>query len=108
MQNDFEISPAELQAKLIAKMPLILIDVREKEEYDICCLKEAQLISIRDLPSRAGELDAGAEMVLYCHHGMRSLQAALWLRKNGFPNVKSLSGGIEAWAEEIDPSMERY
>lgn len=66
-------------------------------------------IPMGDLPSRTNEeLDPDAHIVLYCHKGMRSLNAALWLREQGYSHAQSLSGGIDAWAEAVDPTMARY
>ena len=103
-----EITPEELKAKLDRGEKIILVDVRRGNEYAICHLKEARLIPLAELPNRLGELSPKDSIVLYCHHGMRSAQAAAWLEKKGFKNAKSLAGGIDAWAEEIDPSMPRY
>ncbi|OGW85021.1 MAG: rhodanese [Omnitrophica bacterium RIFCSPHIGHO2_02_FULL_46_11] len=103
-----EITPQELKTKLDHGDKITVIDVRQPNEHAICRLKEAKLISLPELPNRLGELNPEDSIVLYCHHGMRSMQAALWLQQKGFKNVKSLMGGIDAWAEEIDPSMGRY
>ena len=103
-----EITPQELKSRLDQKENLLLIDVREPDEYDICRIEGSKLIPMRELPGKLDELDPKNSIVLYCHHGMRSLQAVNWLRKQGFDKTESLQGGIEAWAEEIDPKMERY
>jgi adenylyltransferase/sulfurtransferase len=86
----------------------LLLDVREPVEWDIVHLDGATLIPLMTLPARVGELDPRAELVVYCHHGMRSLQAVEFLRAAGFSHARSLAGGIEAWAEEIEPAMNRY
>ena len=103
-----EITSEELKQKFDSGEPFVLIDVREPEEYDICRLKDAKLIPIQELPKRIQELDPKNPLVLYCHYGTRSMQAALWLSQQGFREVSSLQGGIDAWAELIDPSIERY
>ncbi len=103
-----EVTVAELARELRAGRPLTLLDVREQVEWDIVHLDGATLIPLMALPERMGQLDPRAELVVYCHHGMRSLQAVEYLRAAGFGQVRSLAGGIEAWAEEIDPSMSRY
>ena len=103
-----EITPEELKVRLDRGEKITVIDVREPVEYDICHLKEARLIPMRELPDCIGELNPKDLIIFYCHTGIRSMQAALWFSQNGFTNVKNLEGGIDAWAETIDPSMERY
>ncbi len=103
-----EISPEDLKMKLDQGEPMTLIDVREPDEFEICRLAKAKLIPLRQIPNCLGEFGADELIVLYCHHGIRSAQAALWLKQNGLKNVVSLCGGIDAWAQEIDPEMERY
>ena len=77
-------------------------------EHQIVCLEEAQLIPMNDFPQHIEQLDPSHEIILYCHHGMRSMQVAYYLYQNGFQNVKSLTGGIDQWAIEIDPTLNRY
>lgn len=112
---DHEISLPELQEKL--KQPLsvsggesfCLLDVREPWEAELCRLPGARLIPMGEVPSRAHqELDPDAHIVVYCHHGVRSLRVTLWLREQGFEQAQSLAGGIEDWARVMDPSMARY
>ena len=103
-----EISVQELKGKLDQGEPIQLIDVREPMEHQIVSLEEAQLIPMNDLPQHIEQLDPNGEIILHCHHGMRSMQAAYYLYQNGFQNVKSLTGGIDQWAIEIDPTLNRY
>lgn len=102
-----EVSPADLD-RLREAGTVALLDVREPPEWRICDLDGARHIPLGDLPRRMHELDTAAEIVAYCHHGVRSLQAVLFLRQHGFAKVKSLRGGLEAWARSVDPSMPRY
>ena len=106
--NCAEITVEELKSKLSRSEKITIIDVREPAEHATCHLKEARLIPLSEFEDRLDELNPADSIVLYCHHGMRSAQAASWLRDNGFKDVSSLRGGIDAWAERIDPSMERY
>ena len=106
--DDPEVTAGALARELKAGRPVALLDVREPVEWDIVHLEGATLIPLMTLPARIGELDPRADLVVYCHHGMRSLQALEFLRASGFMQVRSLAGGIEAWAEEIDPSLNRY
>ncbi len=100
-------SVKELQARLQTAKP-VLLDVRETWEYDICHLPETQLIPMGQIPSRLSELDPAAEIVVICHHGIRSRQVGLYLEHHGFKNLINLSGGMDAWAREIDTSMAVY
>ncbi len=86
----------------------VLIDVREPWEAQICSIPESILLPLQSLPERLDRLPGDRPLLVYCHHGMRSLKAAQFLRKKGFARAMSLSGGIEAWAREVDPSMPRY
>lgn len=103
------ISPAELQEKLRTDPgKLQLLDVREPFEFEICRIRDSFNIPLGEITRRRSELDEDRETVVICHHGMRSMQAALWLEQNGFSGVFNLAGGIEAWANEIEPDMPRY
>lgn len=88
------------------KAPFVL-DVREPHEYQICNIG-GHLIPLNDLPKRLAELDPKKEIVVHCRSGMRSAKACEFLLANGFNNVKNLVGGILAWAEKIDPRMQKY
>jgi rhodanese-related sulfurtransferase len=100
--------PAELSAYLQQGHAPFLLDVREPWEFNLCKLDGAVLLPMRDLPARAAELNKGAEIVVICHHGVRSYHAARYLETLGFTDIINLSGGVAAWADEVDPSMARY
>jgi molybdopterin/thiamine biosynthesis adenylyltransferase/rhodanese-related sulfurtransferase len=102
-----EIQPEELKRKLERGDDVLLLDVREPHEYEICNLG-GRLIPLRDLPHRVSELDSAREIVAHCRFGPRSAQAVEFLRRIGFRKVKNLAGGIRAWAERVDPAMPRY
>ena len=103
------ISPAELQEQLQAEPgALLLLDVREPFEFEICRIRDSLNIPLGEITRRWNELDEERATVVICHHGRRSMQAALWLEQNGFSSVFNLAGGIEAWASEIEPDMPRY
>lgn len=105
-----EIDCRTVKARLDAGDPLVLLDCRERNEYDFVRLETARLVPMSELSQRVGELDElrDAEMVVYCHHGVRSRQVANWLRGQGFAHVQSLAGGIDRWAQEIDATLPRY
>jgi len=105
-----EITPAEVKAKLDAGEPVHLLDVREETELAICALEGAEHIPMMSLFLGLRKTTAAqdAELVVLCHTGIRSLEAAQFLRMQGFESAKSLAGGIDAWSIEIDPAIPRY
>ena len=105
--SEWEITPEELKQKL-TNGGVKLVDVREPHEYEICHLPNAKLVPLSEILSRVAELDSSDELVLYCHHGMRSRDALEFLKGAGFRKLKSLRGGIDAWAAAVDPSLPRY
>jgi rhodanese-related sulfurtransferase len=102
------INPRELNKLLLQQAPMVLLDVREPWEYEICHISGSQLIPMRDIPQKINTLDTQSNTILICHHGMRSLQVAYFLEQAGFEKVFNLSGGIAAWAELVDPKMPTY
>ena len=104
-----EITAEELRQEMRAKAgDLVLIDVREPHEWDIVHIEGARLIPLSQLPERLAELDGHAEIVTHCHHGARSMKALEILKGAGFGKVRSLAGGIDAWAERVEPGLARY
>ncbi len=103
-----EISPQELKQRLDANESVLLLDVREPSEYDIVHLEGARLIPLNTLPNHIDSLPQDQEIVVYCHHGQRSLYATAYLQQNGFTAAKNLIGGIDQWTAEIDPTLPRY
>ena len=102
------ISPAELKARLDHGDKFRLIDVREPDEWAIARLPTAELMPLSQFQQHAEELGAEEDIVVYCHHGMRSGRVQDFLKAKGFNNVKNLTGGIDAWATQIDPATKRY
>jgi sulfur-carrier protein adenylyltransferase/sulfurtransferase len=103
-----EISPEALAARLAGEDPPLIIDVRNPSEWEIVHLPGATLIPLAELPQRVTELARAREVVLYCHTGWRSAQGTQLLLELGFTHVSTLSGGIEGWAQKVDPTMARY
>ena len=105
-----EVSVEEVSALLSDPTPPRLIDCREDDEWQICRIEGAELAPL----SRFGEeakgrfTDTSQHIVIYCHHGMRSQRAANWLRERGFSKAQSMRGGVESWADLVDPEMPRY
>lgn len=104
-----QLSPTELKTKLDQQREnLILLDVREPFEFKHTNIAGSQLIPLNQIPARLSELDMEQEIVLICHHGMRSMQAAQFLSQVGFTKINNLVGGIDAWSLECDSSVARY
>jgi adenylyltransferase/sulfurtransferase len=103
-----EISVQELKRRLDAGEPLQLIDVREPWECEIVALPQARQIPLQQLPNRLQELSKEGEVVAMCKSGGRSRRAAEFLQSAGFPQVTNVTGGIQAWIDEIDPTLPGY
>jgi rhodanese-related sulfurtransferase len=105
-----QLSPLEVSEKLKSATPPRLLDVRQPEEHAFVALPESTLIPLGELAMRADELDdwRGDEIVVYCHHGIRSAQAVAHLRALGFEKAYNLAGGIDRWTSEVDPNLPRY
>ena len=107
--DSVEITCEDLKRRLDAGEELRLVDCREPWEHDLVKLLDSANIPMNDTPARLDEYRAFAgPVVVYCHHGMRSLNVVTWLRGQGVENVASLRGGIDAWSRGIDPALPRY
>ena len=103
-----EISAVELKQQIDSRRPLVLLDVREAEELLLARLPGALHIPMGEVPGRLHELDPDAEIVVVCHHGIRSASVAQFLAQRDFARVVNLAGGIDAWSAVVDPSVPRY
>jgi rhodanese-related sulfurtransferase len=103
-----QLSAIELKTKLQDKERLTLLDVREPNEFEFTHIDSSVLIPLNQIPQRLREIDMEQEVVLICHHGMRSMQAANFLTQVGFRKISNLVGGIDAWSIEVDSSVARY
>ena len=106
--DDMQISAKEVNERVARGDKLVLVDVRERWEYDLSKIPGAKLIPLGTLPANLNTLLDADEVICYCHHGMRSLDAAVWLRQQGVESAKSMVGGIERWSLEVDPQVPRY
>ncbi len=106
--EELEVTAQALAAERRAHPDLVLLDVREPHEWEICHIDGARLLPLGELPTRLGELDGHATIVAYCHTGVRSLRALEILAAAGHRRVRSLRGGIDAWARDVEPTMARY
>ncbi len=106
---DFEIGAAQVKAMLKRGDKFILLDVREPWELEKARLEGSKNIPMGDVPARAHqELDPDEQLVVMCHHGVRSLSVTNWLRQQGFENAQSMRGGIDGWARTVDPKVPLY
>lgn len=105
-----QMSPTELQARLAGSdaPPPLILDVREPWEVNICALPQATHIPMAQIPARIEELARDREIVVMCHHGVRSQHVAYFLASQGFAKLYNLRGGIDAWAKEVEPGMPKY
>jgi len=105
-----QITPRQLQERLVAAAAAkpLLLDVREPWEFQICSLPDSLLMPMQTVPARIAELDSDSETVVICHHGMRSMQVAMFLEREGFSRVFNLSGGVDGWARAVESSMPVY
>ncbi|MBI1723553.1 MAG: molybdopterin-synthase adenylyltransferase MoeB [Gemmatimonadetes bacterium] len=103
-----EVTASELKEELARGKQLVLVDVRETYEWAICRIEGSTLMPMGELPLRAGELDPDADIVTICHRGSRARQATLYLKGEGKQRVRALTGGVDAWAVEVDRGMARY
>ena len=106
--DDMQISAKEVNERVGRGDKLLLVDVREQWEYDLAKIPGAKLIPLGTLPANLNTLLDADEVICYCHHGMRSLDAAVWLRQQGVEGAKSMAGGIERWSVDVDSSVPRY
>jgi len=106
--DEDEITPRTLAERMNAGTSPALLDVREPYEWTIARLPDARLVPLDALPQAVTTLDPHAELVVYCHHGIRSAAAVTWLRERGFQRARNLTGGIDRWSREVDPSTRRY
>jgi rhodanese-related sulfurtransferase len=108
-QMDYEITPEQFKKLRDEKSGYTLLDVREPWEFQTAKIDGATLMPVGDVPSRAHqELDPDEHIVVYCHHGVRSMNVTAWLRQQGFEKAQSLAGGIDRWAREVDSSVPKY
>ena len=103
-----EISAIELQSMLWREERITLLDVREPFEWEIARINDSILIPMGDIPDRLGELRRDNKIVVYCKSGVRSAQAIAFMHRQGFSQLLNLRGGIDAWREQIDPSLRKY
>jgi adenylyltransferase/sulfurtransferase len=110
---EWEVTPREVRRMLSEGKPFILLDCRRLDEHQVARINGSTLMPLDTIEKRAGELedDSGSKstpIIVHCHHGVRSLKATAALRAMGFTDVKSMAGGIDLWAVDVDPGVLRY
>ena len=113
MENNYpmELLPADVSKMLVSSEPdVVLLDCREQEEFSIVSIEGARLLPMSEMSERINELEEWRDkkIIVYCHHGVRSLRVARWLREKGFSKASSMKGGIDQWVECVNPSLPRY
>ncbi len=108
LEPEYEITASELKSRLQQNGDVVIVDVRESYEYEICRIPNAKLIPLNELSTRIHELDRNQNIVAHCRSGARSAKAVKFLQEAGFEKVKNLKGGILAWSDEVDPSVPKY
>ncbi|MBL8174906.1 MAG: rhodanese [Bryobacterales bacterium] len=107
----YEITPREVKGLMDSGARVLLLDVREPFEHAIGSIDGAHLVPMNTVPARLQSIESAADealVVVYCHHGMRSLSVVNWLRQQGVDNCQSMSGGIDLWSLEVDTAVARY
>ena len=110
LQPDWEVSPRDVKQMLDDGDDFLLLDCREPSEIEACTIGGAMHVPMGEIPARLQELAEHDEkpVVVYCHHGQRSMHVTAFLRKHDFEDVKSMAGGIDLWSLAIDPQVPRY
>ena len=104
---DYEIQPEDVKA-LQSHGEAILLDVREPWERETARIEPSLHIPMGDIPSRVQDIDPDDRIVVYCHHGVRSMNVTAWLRQQGFEKAQSMTGGIDRWSRFVDPKVPLY
>jgi|SRR5277367_1478189 len=105
---NIEITPREVKSMLDRGEKFLFVDVREKWEFETSRIEGAVLVPMSEIPGNLAKFEGADQIVLVCHNGVRSLDAAAWLRSQDVPGAKSMVGGIDRWSAEIDPGVARY
>lgn len=106
-----EVTPREVKSLREEEARIVLIDVREPQEFQIARIEGAELIPMGSVPAALQHLEALSDestLIVFCHHGVRSLNVVNWLRQQGVAGCQSMAGGIDRWSAEIDASVPRY
>jgi rhodanese-related sulfurtransferase len=111
MTSPYEVTPHAAKEQLTISKQATLIDVREPVEFALARIEGSELIPMGSIPAELQKLEGLADsgdLLILCHHGVRSLQVTMWLRARGIENCYSIAGGIDRWSREVDPTVTRY
>lgn len=111
MELALEIAPKEVARMRAEGEQIVLLDVREPQEFAVAKIEGSELIPMNTVPANLQKIEGMAEearVIVLCHHGMRSMNTAVWLRRQGVENVQSMAGGIDLWSLDVDPGVPRY
>lgn len=111
MPEPLEITPQDAASRLKSDKPPSIIDVREPDEFALARIENSRLIPMQAIPAELQRLESlsdNADLLVFCHRGVRSLQVVNWLREHGIENCYSVTGGLDRWSREIDPGIPRY
>lgn len=110
LRPEWELTPRQVQAMREQAESFILVDCRTPAEFEVARIEGAELVPLQEMANREDHLEEWSDrkLVIYCHHGVRSLQMTAMLREQGFKDVWSMAGGIDLWARDLDPEMKRY
>lgn len=104
-----DVTPEQVKARLDAGEDLLLVDVREPDEFDIATIEGSELLPLSQAQQWANDLPRDKPVIIFCHHGSRSARVAMALNQQlGYTNIANMTGGIDAWSQRIDPSVPRY
>ena len=103
-----DFTPLELVQEMEKRKDMLMLDVREPMEIQICHIANAMHVPMGQIPSKLEDLPKNKDLVVFCHMGVRSKQVMQFLRKNGFSRVFNLTGGIDRWSIDVDPKVQRY
>ncbi len=109
-ETTLEITVHELNEMRESNAPHMLVDCRRPDEFEFCRIDGALHIPMNETPARIGEFQSNADqpIIVYCHHGIRSLNVVQWLQQQALTTARSMAGGIDMWTEQIDPSVNKY
>ncbi len=111
MSSPLEVTPQVAKSRLSDRKQAVLVDVREPQEWALAQIEGAELIAMGSVPTEFPKLEGLADsgdLLILCHHGVRSLQVTMWLRERGIENCFSVTGGIDRWSREVDETVPRY
>lgn len=106
--DSLEVIPRDVRQRLDSGESFLLVDVREPWEHQTAHIEGARLIPLREIPAHIDDIQDAGEVVVFCHHGMRSMDATAWLQSQGVAGARSMAGGIDRWSVEVDSSVPRY